>query len=76
MADRDVFGWKRADDGDVRQDVASAGRAFLKEFDAFWADPLHMKHPDAEAYSYLRKARDTFEATLRPVVNIHNRDGK
>lgn len=44
---------------------AAAGFHFLKEFDCFWADPLHMKHPDAEAYSYLRQARDTFEGTLR-----------
>lgn len=52
---------------ETRMDVAAAGRIFLKEFDAFWADPLHMKHPEAEAYSYLRSARDAFEASLRPM---------
>lgn len=45
-------------------EIKESGRVFLGEFNAFWNDPLHMKHPDAVAYMYLRNARDRFEASL------------
>lgn len=39
--------------------MRAAGMHFVGEFDAFWHE-RNVKFPDAEAWSYLRGARDRF----------------
>ena len=45
-------------------ELKESARVFLGEFDAFWNDPQHVKHPKAEAFSYLRSSRDRLAARL------------
>ncbi|MBK5958066.1 hypothetical protein CCR97_08025 [Rhodoplanes elegans] len=44
-------------------EIVAAGMHFVAEFDAVWKEP-HVKFPSAEAYSYLRGARDRFAKTI------------